>query len=187
MAWKVVVDFDLCESNAICMGIVPEVFEVRDDNFLYVLQENPPDDLREKCDQAVGVPATYVQATPDLMMGDLLKNMRSSQIFSVCGLPEVMLRKARTPSHETATERKAAHWFEVELLGLDVFDPAAEVFHHFPPGGMQEVVMTLGAFRISAIALGAAAIALLTPIAPANAAVTSRSSRFLPRRPPRSR
>ena len=49
MAWKVVVDFDLCESNAICMGIVPEVFEVRDDNFLYVLQENPPDDLREKC------------------------------------------------------------------------------------------------------------------------------------------
>ncbi len=46
MAWKVVVDFDLCESNAICMGIVPEVFEVRDDNFLYVLQENPPDELR---------------------------------------------------------------------------------------------------------------------------------------------
>jgi ferredoxin len=53
MAWKVVVDFDLCESNAICMGIVPEVFEVRDDNFLYVLQDNPPDELREKCDQAV--------------------------------------------------------------------------------------------------------------------------------------
>jgi len=53
MAWKVVVDFDLCESNAICMGIVPEVFEVRDDNFLYVLQENPPDALREKVDQAV--------------------------------------------------------------------------------------------------------------------------------------
>src|SRR5258708_3651909 len=53
MAWKGVVDFDLCESNAICMGIVPEVFEVRDDNFLYVLQENPPDELREKCDQAV--------------------------------------------------------------------------------------------------------------------------------------
>ena len=53
MAWKVVVDFDLCESNAICMGIVPEVFEVRDDNFLYVLQENPPDELRAKCEQAV--------------------------------------------------------------------------------------------------------------------------------------
>ena len=40
MAWKVVVDFDVCESNAICMGIAPEVFEVRDDDFLYVLEEN---------------------------------------------------------------------------------------------------------------------------------------------------
>jgi ferredoxin len=53
MAWKVVVDFDLCESNAICMGIAPEVFEVRDDNFLYILQENPPDDLRGKVEEAV--------------------------------------------------------------------------------------------------------------------------------------
>ena len=53
MAWKVVVDFDLCESNAICMGIAPEVFEVRDDDFLYVLQENPPDDLRAKVEQSV--------------------------------------------------------------------------------------------------------------------------------------
>ena len=46
-------------------------------------------ELIEKCARSVGVPATYVQATPDLLMGDLLKNMRSSQIFSVCGLPEV--------------------------------------------------------------------------------------------------
>ena len=50
---KVVVDFDLCESNAICMGIAPEVFEVRDDDFLYVLQENPPEELRPKIEQAV--------------------------------------------------------------------------------------------------------------------------------------
>ena len=42
MAWKVVVDFDVCESNAICMGIAPEVFEVRDDDFLYILQESRP-------------------------------------------------------------------------------------------------------------------------------------------------
>ena len=53
MAWKVVVDFDRCESNAVCMGIAPEVFEVRDDNFLYILQENPPDDLRAKVEDAV--------------------------------------------------------------------------------------------------------------------------------------
>ena len=45
--------------------------------------------LIENCDAVVGIPATYIQATPDLLMGDLLKNMRSSQIFSVCGLPEI--------------------------------------------------------------------------------------------------
>ena len=50
---KVVVDFDRCESNAICMGIAPEVFEVRDDNFLYILQENPPDALRPAVEDAV--------------------------------------------------------------------------------------------------------------------------------------
>ena len=55
MAWKVVVDFDLCESNANCMAVAPEVFEVRDDNFLYVLQENPPDDLRAKVEEAVRI------------------------------------------------------------------------------------------------------------------------------------
>src|SRR5260370_26916816 len=43
---------------------------------------------------AIGIPATYVQATPDLLMGDLLKSLRSSQIFSVCGLPEVAVRPA---------------------------------------------------------------------------------------------
>ena len=53
MAWKVVVDFDVCESNAICMGIAPEVFEVRDDDFLYLLDETPPDSLRPKVEQAV--------------------------------------------------------------------------------------------------------------------------------------
>ena len=36
---RVIVDFDLCESNAMCMAAAPEVFEVRDDDNLYVLQE----------------------------------------------------------------------------------------------------------------------------------------------------
>ncbi len=49
---KVVVDFDLCESNAVCMGIVPEVFEVRDDDFLYILQEEPPAELHQKVREA---------------------------------------------------------------------------------------------------------------------------------------
>jgi len=50
---RVVVDFDQCESNALCMGILPEVFEVRDDDFLYVLEENPPEELRDKLMEAV--------------------------------------------------------------------------------------------------------------------------------------
>jgi len=50
---RVVVDFDLCEGNATCMGIAPEVFEVRDDDLLYILQEEPPKDLRPKLEEAV--------------------------------------------------------------------------------------------------------------------------------------
>jgi len=50
---KVVVDFGLCESNAICMGVAPEVFEVREDDFLYILQEHPPEALREQLEEAV--------------------------------------------------------------------------------------------------------------------------------------
>jgi adenine-specific DNA-methyltransferase len=72
-------------------------------------------ELVEKCEAAVGVPATYVQATPDLMMGDLLKTMRSSQIFSVCGLPDVRLRRIKAKAAEVR--------YEVEVLGLDTFDP----------------------------------------------------------------
>jgi ferredoxin len=50
---RVVVDFDRCESNAVCMGILPEVFEVRDDDFLYILMEEPPEALRPKVEEAV--------------------------------------------------------------------------------------------------------------------------------------
>ncbi len=50
---KVVVDYDVCASNAVCMGIVPEVFEVRDDGFLYLLEEHPDESLRDLLRQAV--------------------------------------------------------------------------------------------------------------------------------------
>jgi ferredoxin len=50
---KVVVDFDRCASNAVCMSILPEVFEVRDDGFLYILEENPPETMRDKLEEAV--------------------------------------------------------------------------------------------------------------------------------------
>ena len=50
---RVVVDYDLCESNAICMSVAPEVFEVRDDDNLYVLDERPPESMRRKLQEAV--------------------------------------------------------------------------------------------------------------------------------------
>lgn len=53
MSYKVVVDFDLCESNAICMQVAPEVFEVRDDDFLYILNETPGADMRAKVEESV--------------------------------------------------------------------------------------------------------------------------------------
>ena len=80
--------------------------------------------LIEKAAEMGMVPATYVQGTPDLMMGDLLKNMRSSQIFSVCGLPEVRLRQVK-PERKGDPVR-----YQAELLGLDVFDPVSMKAEH---------------------------------------------------------
>jgi ferredoxin len=50
---RVVVDFDLCESNALCMGLAPQVFEVRDDDLLYVVDENPPEEMRPQVEAVV--------------------------------------------------------------------------------------------------------------------------------------
>jgi ferredoxin len=47
------VDYDLCTSNAVCMGIAPEIFEVRDDGFMYVLNENPGPEFDERLQHAV--------------------------------------------------------------------------------------------------------------------------------------
>jgi adenine-specific DNA-methyltransferase len=85
----------------------------------------------ENAEAVAGVPATYVQATPDLMMGDLLKNMRSSQIFSVCGLPEIKITKFPTLEKGGKggfSDQKTQ--FQVELVGLDVFDPVTMEVDH---------------------------------------------------------
>jgi ferredoxin len=49
---KVTVDFDICQSNAVCMEIAPKVFEVRDDGYLYILMEEPPESLRAEVEEA---------------------------------------------------------------------------------------------------------------------------------------
>lgn len=73
--------------------------------------------LVEECEDVVGLPATWIPATPDLMMGDLLKNMRSSQIFAVAGRPDVRL------STNSGGKPSAPVRYQVELRGLDTFDP----------------------------------------------------------------
>ena len=45
---KVHVDFDVCASTGGCMQTAPEVFEIRSDGYLYVLQEEPPPELDEQ-------------------------------------------------------------------------------------------------------------------------------------------
>ncbi|KZS70544.1 ferredoxin [Mycobacterium kansasii] len=50
---KVDVDWDLCESNGVCMGIVPEVFQLGDDDMLTVLQPEVAPDNEELVRDAV--------------------------------------------------------------------------------------------------------------------------------------
>ena len=49
---KVSVDFDVCASTGACMQVCPEVFEVRSDGYLYILQEEPGEELRDKVQAA---------------------------------------------------------------------------------------------------------------------------------------
>lgn len=50
---KIVVDYDLCEANAICMDIAPEIFKVDENDELQLLVENPPEGLRSRVEEAV--------------------------------------------------------------------------------------------------------------------------------------
>ncbi len=49
---KVVVDYDLCEANALCMRSAPEIFRVEEDDTLTVLIDVVPDNLKEKAQEA---------------------------------------------------------------------------------------------------------------------------------------
>jgi ferredoxin len=50
---KIVVDFDKCDSNALCVAAAPKLFEVKDDNFLYILDETPGEDQKAALEEAV--------------------------------------------------------------------------------------------------------------------------------------
>ena len=50
---KIKVDFDLCESNAMCEALAPEHFQVDDDDFLQILDEKVTDEDLAVVEQAV--------------------------------------------------------------------------------------------------------------------------------------
>lgn len=50
---KVIVDFEVCQSHGLCMEVAPAVFQVRDDGFLHILDETPPESLRKSVETAM--------------------------------------------------------------------------------------------------------------------------------------
>jgi ferredoxin len=50
---KVQVDFDLCESNALCEALAPETFELGDDDALQILDDRVTDDNIDIIERAV--------------------------------------------------------------------------------------------------------------------------------------
>jgi len=47
------VDFDVCEANAVCCGLAPEVFELDDDENLIVKIPEPTGDQLARVEKAV--------------------------------------------------------------------------------------------------------------------------------------
>jgi len=50
---KVVVNFDLCESNAMCEAFAPDVFRIDDDDYLQVDDPTVTEENRSRVEQAV--------------------------------------------------------------------------------------------------------------------------------------
>jgi ferredoxin len=50
---KIKADYDLCEANAMCEALAPDVFEVDDDDNLQILDDEVTDENRQRVEQAV--------------------------------------------------------------------------------------------------------------------------------------
>ena len=51
--FRVVVDHNECEANAVCVGVAPEMFELDDDEVLHILIEDPDGELATRAREAV--------------------------------------------------------------------------------------------------------------------------------------
>ncbi|MFT4124813.1 MAG: ferredoxin [Gordonia sp. (in: high G+C Gram-positive bacteria)] len=50
---RIKADFDLCESNGICVGMAPDVFDLDDDDYLVILADGVPSERAEELRQVV--------------------------------------------------------------------------------------------------------------------------------------
>ncbi len=50
---KVRVDLLACEANGVCAGLVPDVFDLGDDDELRIVAPDPPPDLHDRVRHAV--------------------------------------------------------------------------------------------------------------------------------------
>ncbi|WP_292991862.1 ferredoxin [Mycobacterium sp.] len=50
---RVLVDRDLCESNAVCVGIAPDVFELDDEDLVVAMIDGVPADREDAVREAV--------------------------------------------------------------------------------------------------------------------------------------
>jgi ferredoxin len=50
---RVEVDYGLCESNGVCMGVIPEVFDLDDQDDLHLLQDEITPDNEDQIREAV--------------------------------------------------------------------------------------------------------------------------------------
>ncbi|GAA1479565.1 ferredoxin [Gordonia sinesedis] len=50
---RIKADFDLCESNGVCVGMAPDVFDLDDDDNLVILADEVPADREDEMRQVV--------------------------------------------------------------------------------------------------------------------------------------
>ncbi len=50
---RVVCDFDLCESNAVCVGMALDVFDLDDNDYLVILKDEVPAEREDELRQVV--------------------------------------------------------------------------------------------------------------------------------------
>ncbi|WP_431839573.1 ferredoxin [Gordonia hongkongensis] len=63
---RIKADFDLCESNAICVGMAPDFFDLDDNDYLVILREDIPADRVEELRQvAANCPKSALTVVED--------------------------------------------------------------------------------------------------------------------------